>query len=74
MTHALLAVLDILLVAAVLYRLFLSIRGTRAAQMFVGLVGIILASIVARWIQLDTVNWIVENLTTVWLVAFVILF
>ncbi len=73
-SRLLLAAVDILLVAAVLYRIFITIRGTRAAQMFVALVGIILLSIVARWIELDTVNWIINKLTTVWVIAFVILF
>jgi diadenylate cyclase len=72
--HVFLSILDVLIVAALLYRMFLIIRGTRAAQMFVGLVGIVLTSIVARWIQLDTLNWIINNLTTVWVIAFVILF
>ncbi len=69
-----LAVFDILVVALALYRIFIIIRGTRAAQMFVGLLGIVLASIVASWVKLETVNWIVRNFTPVWMVAFVILF
>ena len=69
-----LSALDILVVTIVLYRIFIIIRGTRAAQMFVGMLGLVLASIVANWVKLDTVNWIVRNFTPVWMVAFVVLF
>ena len=65
---------DILIVAFLFYRLFIMIRGTRASQMFVGLVIIVFASIVAQWFRLSALNWIVGSLKTVWVILFVILF
>ena len=65
---------DILIVAFLFYRLFAMIKGTRAAQMFVGLVFIVIASIVAQWFRLNALNWIIGSLKTVWVILFVILF
>ena len=67
-------ILDILIVAFLFYRLFTMIKGTRAAQMFVGLVFIVIASIVAQWFRLNALNWIIGSLRTVWVILFVILF
>jgi diadenylate cyclase len=66
--------LDILLVAVLFYRLLILVKGTRSAQMYVGLLVIVLVGFVARWIDLIAVKWIVESLKTVWLIVFVILF
>ena len=67
-------VIDILIVAFLFYRLFAMIKGTRAAQMFVGLVFIVIASIIAQWFRLNALNWIIGSLKTVWVILFVILF
>ena len=66
--------IDILIVAFLFYRLFIMIKGTRASQMFVGLVIIVFVSIVAQWFRLNALNWIVGSLKTVWVILFVILF
>src|SRR5437867_13261889 len=66
--------LDILLVAVLFYRLLILVKGTRSAQMYVGLLVIVLVGIVAREFDLIAVKWIVDSLKTVWLIAFVILF
>jgi diadenylate cyclase len=70
----LLDLLDILLVAALFYRLLILVKGTRSAQMYVGLVVITLIGLVARQLDLVAVKWITDSLKTVWLIAFVILF
>ncbi len=67
-------ILDIIIVWYLFYQLFRLIRGTRAAQMFLGLAIIVLASFVADWLGLNALTWIIESLRTVWVVAFVILF
>ena len=70
----LLDIIDIVLVSFLFYRVFLLIRGTRAAQMFFGLAVLMITSIAAEIFGLDALNWIVSNLKTVWVIAFVILF
>jgi diadenylate cyclase len=67
-------VLDILIVAVLFYRLLILVKGTRSAQMYVGLLVIVLVGILAREFDLIAVKWIVDSLKTVWLIAFVILF
>ena len=66
--------LDILLVALLFYRLLILVKGTRSAQMYVGLLVIVMIGLVARAFDLIAVKWIVDSLKTVWLIAFVILF
>ena len=70
----LLDLLDIFLVAILFYRLLILVKGTRSAQMYVGLLVIVLVGIAAREFDLIAVRWIAESLKTVWLIAFVILF
>ena len=65
---------DIVLVAMLFYRLLILVKGTRSAQMYVGLLVIVLVGIAAREFDLIAVKWIVDSLKTVWLIAFVILF
>lgn len=67
-------VLDILMVAFLFYHLMLLVRGTRAAQMFFGLVTILLLNVLAELAQLSALNWILNSLRTVWVVAFLIIF
>src|SRR5258708_15526145 len=70
----LLDVVDILIVAALFYRLLSLVRGTRSAQMIVGLLLIAAVGFVANYFDLLAVRWIVSSLKTVWLIVFVILF
>ncbi len=67
-------VIDIVVVAFIFYKLFMLVKGTRASQMFAGLVLLVVASLVAQWFQLNALNWIVNSLKTVWVIAFVIIF
>ena len=64
-TFWLLDVLDILIVAALFYRLLSLVKGTRSAQMIVGLLVIALIGLVANYFDLLAVKWIVSSLKTV---------
>jgi diadenylate cyclase len=70
----LLDILDIFLVAVLFYRLLILVKGTRSAQMYVGLLVIVLIGIAAREFDLIAIRWIADSLKTVWLIAFVIIF
>ncbi|HDP99974.1 MAG TPA: TIGR00159 family protein [bacterium] len=74
LTITLIDLLDIAIISYILYRLYFFIRGSRAAQMFIGLILILVASVVVQLLGLSGLNWIFANLQTVWLIAFVILF
>lgn len=67
-------VADVLLVAALFYRILTLVRGTRAAQMFVGLAALALLSVVAEWLQLNALDWLLSSLKTVWVIGFLIVF
>ncbi|KPJ53813.1 hypothetical protein AMJ39_03250 [candidate division TA06 bacterium DG_24] len=72
--HIALAILDIVIVAFIAYQLLLLIRGSRATEMLVGLLVIVVVSLVAYWWDLGGTKWIISTLKAVWVVAFVILF
>ncbi|HWO23087.1 MAG TPA: diadenylate cyclase CdaA [Kofleriaceae bacterium] len=55
---------DIAIVYYLIYRLLLTIRGTRAAQMIVGLVLLFTTFFIAERLELLTVTWLFSNLTT----------
>jgi|UniRef100_A0A7V3PT45 diadenylate cyclase len=67
-------IIDILLVAIATYYFLRFIRGTRAIRMLYALLFLIIVGTVARWLDFKALGLIVSSLTTVWLVAFVILF
>ena len=66
--------LDIAVMSYIIYRLYKFLRGSRGVQMLVGLVIILIATGIAPLFQMKGMTWIFENLRTIWLVAFVILF
>jgi diadenylate cyclase len=73
-TVTLIDVLDITIISYILYKLYFFIRGSRAAQMFIGLLLILGVSVIAQFLGLSGLNWIFENLRTIWIIAFVVLF
>jgi diadenylate cyclase len=67
-------VVDILAVSFVLYSLYKIFKGTRAAQLLSGILILILLSVIVRWAELHGMSWLLSNLSTVWVIAVVILF
>ena len=67
-------VLDILIVAFLFYKLLGFIRETRAEQLAKGLLMLVVVALVARWLHLYTLQWILNNLVNVGLIAVVIIF
>jgi diadenylate cyclase len=66
--------LDIALVSFLVYELLLLIRGTRAVQMALSGGFLILLFFLSRWLQLETVNWVIRNLATYVVFAIIVLF
>jgi diadenylate cyclase len=67
-------VLDILVVAYLIYRLLLLARGTRALQILGGLGTVFLALYLSNVLHLDTLNWLLKQVVPLGPVALVILF
>ena len=65
---------DIAIVYYLIYRLLLTIRGTRAAQMIVGLVLLLTSFFIAERLELLTVSWLFSNLTTSVIFLIIVIF
>ena len=65
----LLDILDILLVAFVLYKLFILIRNTRAVALIKGLLVLGVVTVVSKVLDLHVINWMLQQGMTVILVA-----
>ena len=66
--------LDIAIVAVLIYELLLLIRGTRAVQMALSggfLIGLFFLS---QWLELEMVNWVIRNLAPYVVFAIIVLF
>jgi diadenylate cyclase len=66
--------LDVFIVGLILHRLYLWMKGTIAAQIFLGLIFIIFLSFLAQIFNLKLMNWLLRLITDVWVIAFIILF
>jgi diadenylate cyclase len=65
---------DILVMAFVIYRLMLLVKGTPAAPMAAGVVILAAVAAVASLFDLHSINWFFEHLRAVWFIAAVIVF
>lgn len=71
---ALVAAVDILIVYYVVYRVLLLIKGTRAAQMLIGLVLVGAGFFAAKLLELTTLTWLLDNLINYSIIFFIVIF
>ena len=74
LTVTFLDVVDILIVGFIIYKLYVLLRGTIAAQIFLGLIIILIFSFVAEAIQFKALFWLLKLVRDIWVIGFVILF
>jgi len=67
-------VIDILLVAFVIYQFLMLVRGTRAAPMLVGVAAVGIAFYIARVGELTTLNWLLSTLLPYVVFALIVVF
>lgn len=67
-------VVDLLVVAVVIYEGLKLIRGTRAVQMAIGSLLLVLLYFFSRWAPLQTVNWAIRNIIGYVVFAGIVLF
>lgn len=67
-------IVDVLLVAFLFYRLYVAMRGTIAAQIFLGLLIVMAGSFIARVVDLKALSWLLKTLTDIWVIALIVLF
>jgi diadenylate cyclase len=68
------SVIDILLVAVIIYELLALIKGTRASLMLVGVATLALAFYLSRLGQLTTLNWLISTLLPYTVFALIVVF
>jgi len=68
------SVLDILIVAFIIYQILTLIKGTRAVQMALGLTVLIAFFYSSQWIRLDTVSWLLTNMLPYFVFAIIVIF
>lgn len=74
LTFSLVDLIDITLVTWVFFKVYQYFKETRAGQMLVGLVILLISSFLFNSFGLSAMSWLVNQFQTVWVVAFVILF
>lgn len=68
------AALDIFIVAFVIYRVLVFIKGTRAVQMALGLGLVVVFFYFSRWVRLETVTWMLTNVLPYFVFAIIVIF
>ncbi len=72
--NAIVAVIDIAVVAYIIYRILLLIRGTRAQQILVGLGLIAVGFFLSKLFGLRTLSWILDNFISSFLLIVIVVF
>lgn len=66
--------LDVLVVTVLLYKLHRILRNTIAVQIFLGIIAILSLYFFTEFVNFRSLNWILQTLSNIWLLAFIILF
>lgn len=67
-------IIDILLVTIIFYRLLLIMKGTKAAQMLIGLGVLLSASLLSGYLELYALNWMIQSFWAQIVIALIVLF
>ena len=73
-TISILDVLDILVVAYFLFRIYLMLKNTRAATLVKGLLVLAVILFISKWLNLHVITWLLEKSMTVVMVALPVVF
>jgi uncharacterized protein (TIGR00159 family) len=74
LAEVVIALMDILLVYYLIYRVLLTIKGTRAAQMMTGIVLIGAAFYAAERFEMTTVSWLLDNFIQYFIIIVIVVF
>lgn len=67
-------ILDILIVSYIVYRLYSILKSTIAAQIFMGLMIVLVISFVVQLSNLKALSWLLKLVSDIWVIAFIIVF
>ncbi|MED0680640.1 diadenylate cyclase CdaA [Aneurinibacillus thermoaerophilus] len=65
---------DILIVTYIIYKLILLLRGTRALQLFKGIMVIVIAMVASSFLQLRTLQWLMDKALSYGVFAILVIF
>jgi diadenylate cyclase len=68
------SILDISLVAMLLYQIIAILKGTRAAQILIGMLVIFIAYILSSLLEFETLNWIISKFYSSFIIVVIVLF
>lgn len=68
------AILDIAIVAILIYKIISMVRGTRAEQLLKGIALLLVLNVLCRLLRLTTVTWILDQVQTLLLIAIPVVF
>ncbi|MCF8240237.1 MAG: diadenylate cyclase CdaA [Melioribacteraceae bacterium] len=74
LTVSFLDVIDIFIVSFVIYKFYTFIKGTIAAQIFIGLILVLALSFVAQAANLKAIGFLLKLISDIWVIAFIIVF
>lgn len=66
--------IDITIVAYIIYKLYTALKGTIGSQIFLGLISVLFLSFIAQLINLKALSWLLKFISDIWVIAFIILF
>ncbi|MCX7988162.1 MAG: diadenylate cyclase CdaA [Thermodesulfovibrio sp.] len=66
--------IDIVIVSYIIYKIFLLVKGTRAARMLVGVGVLLTLSLISRFLELYTLDWLIQSFWTQIVIVLIILF
>lgn len=71
---SLIDIIDVIIVTVLLYKLHQVLRNTIAVQIFLGIIAILAVYFLTEIINFRSLNWILQTLSNIWLLAFIVLF
>jgi len=74
LTITIIDIIDIVLVTWIFFKVYQYFKETRAGQMLIGLIILLISSFIFNSLDLVAMSWLLNQFQTVWVVAFVILF
>lgn len=73
-TITFLDIVDILIVAFILYKLYMGVKDTRALALFKGIIILLVITLLSKVLQLYVIYWLLQKLMTMMLVALPVVF
>lgn len=73
-TITFLDIVDILIVAFILYKLYMGVKDTRALALFKGIIILLVITLISKVLQLYVIYWLLQKLMTMMLIALPVVF